>query len=74
MNLSSSSPEAKCSAYDAEFVAHARELAIPLVTAAGRLQKAFPDTAIPLDRFVLIRFFYSPVENRLLSFFLILVC
>lgn len=40
-----------CSAYDAEFVALARELDVPLVTADARLQKTFPGTVVPLARF-----------------------
>jgi predicted nucleic acid-binding protein len=35
-----------CSAYDCEFVALARDLALPLVTADGGLLRAFPDIAI----------------------------
>jgi predicted nucleic acid-binding protein len=40
-----------CSAYDCEFVALARDLGVPLVTSDGGLIAAFPDTAVPLDRF-----------------------
>ena len=42
----------RCSAYDAEYVALARELKIPLVTADVGLQKLFPDTALSFDRFL----------------------
>ena len=40
-----------CSAYDCEFVALARDLAVPLVTVDRELLAAFPDHAVPLERF-----------------------
>ncbi len=42
------SRESGCSAYDCEYVALAQFLDVPLVTADGKLQKAFPDRARPL--------------------------
>ena len=39
------------SAYDCEFVALARALDRPLVTADKRLRKAFPETTVPLAEF-----------------------
>lgn len=41
----------RCTAYDCEFVAVARSLGVPLVTADRALLAAFPDTAVPLDTF-----------------------
>lgn len=38
-----------CSAYDCEFVALARFLGVPLVTADRKLAQAFPQHARPLD-------------------------
>lgn len=40
-----------CSAYDCEFVALARYLEVPLVTADRALLRAFPDTAVHPDAF-----------------------
>jgi predicted nucleic acid-binding protein len=40
-----------CSAYDCEYVALARDLAVPLITADREIVREFGDTAIPLDRF-----------------------
>ena len=37
-----------CSAYDCEFVAAARQLGVPLVTADRALLRAFPDLAQPI--------------------------
>ena len=50
INLAASSG---CSAYDCEFVAVAQELKVPLVTVDKKVIRAFPETAIPLEKFVL---------------------
>ncbi len=42
----------KCSAYDCEFVALARELRVPLVTADKQILRDFPELAISLTSFV----------------------
>ena len=44
--------QSRCSAYDCEFVALAIDLDVPLVTADKQLLKAFPKTAVSLERFV----------------------
>ena len=44
--------ESRCSAYDCEFVALARELGIPLVTVDRQILREFAADAIPLDEFV----------------------
>lgn len=41
----------RCSAYDCEFVALARQLGIPLVTSDTQILSEFPDTAVSLDTF-----------------------
>lgn len=41
-----------CSAYDCEFVALARQLAIKLVTQDKKLLREFPETAVSLDEFL----------------------
>ncbi|OGD21032.1 MAG: DNA-binding protein [Candidatus Aminicenantes bacterium RBG_16_63_16] len=41
----------RCSAYDCEFVALAREFSIPLVTTDEQVLAEFPDTAVRLDAF-----------------------
>jgi len=41
-----------CSAYDAEFVVLARELAAPLITADKRLLQSFPETAVSPERYL----------------------
>jgi predicted nucleic acid-binding protein len=40
-----------CSAYDCEFVALAKELAVPLITADRRILRSFPETATDLREF-----------------------
>jgi predicted nucleic acid-binding protein len=44
--------QSRCSAYDCEFVALARELNIPLVTTDKHILSDFPETAVRLDEFV----------------------
>ena len=44
--------ETRLSAYDAEFVALARTLAVPLVTADKAALKAFPEIALSMDAFL----------------------
>lgn len=51
LNLVASSA---CSAYDCEFVALARQLAIKLVTQDKKLLREFPEIAISLDDFLSI--------------------
>jgi predicted nucleic acid-binding protein len=43
--------ETDCSAYDAEYVALARALAVPLVTGRRALAKRFPQTAVVMEDF-----------------------
>jgi predicted nucleic acid-binding protein len=42
----------RLSAYDAEFVALAEELSVPLVTEDKAVLKAFPETALSMDGFL----------------------
>jgi predicted nucleic acid-binding protein len=44
--------QSKCSAYDCEYVALAMDLDVPLVTADKQVLRAFPKTAVSLDKFV----------------------
>jgi len=44
--------QSRCSAYDCEFIALARELNIPLVTTDKQILSDFPETAVRLDEFV----------------------
>lgn len=41
-----------CTAYDCEFVALARRLGTPLVTADAQVLRAFPDTAVDMQAFL----------------------
>ena len=49
LNLAASSG---CTAYDAEFVALARGLSVPLVTMDRELLEKFPETAVTPERFL----------------------
>ena len=43
--------ESGCAAYDCEYVALARDLGVPLVTADSRVVKAFPGIAVSLEEY-----------------------
>ena len=43
--------ESDCTAYDCEFIALAKQLGIPVVTADKQLVRQFPDWAISLEEF-----------------------
>ena len=45
-------PQSRCSAYDCEFVALAKDLNVPLVTVDRRILREFPQIAISLDNFI----------------------
>ncbi len=42
----------RCTGYDCEFVALAQDLGVPLVTADPQILKAFPRTAVSMEKFV----------------------
>lgn len=42
----------KCTGFDCEYVALAQDLDVPLVTADQQILKAFPKTAVSLEKFV----------------------
>lgn len=43
--------DSKCSAYDCEYIALAQDLGVQMVTADKQILKAFPETAVSLEKF-----------------------
>ncbi len=43
--------QSKCTAYDCEYVCLAQDLGVPLVTTGKQVLKAFPKTAVSLEKF-----------------------
>jgi predicted nucleic acid-binding protein len=44
--------QGSCSAYDAEFIALAQDLSVPLVTTDQKLRQSFPATALSPEKFL----------------------
>ena len=43
--------QSRCSAYDCEFIATAKDLKVPLITSDKQLLREFPKVAVPLSTF-----------------------